>query len=422
MKFGTDGIRGLAGQHPIDVEGAIRVGRAAARLSRANGSAEVLVAHDTRPSGPMLAAAVAAGVAGEGALAVQVGIAPTPALAVALADGEAGAGVMITASHNPWPDNGFKLLSASGRKLTDEENVSVEGWLGTDEHNGGVGLLQRGRITDGWLARLAALDLERLEGRRIAVDLAQGAGTVAREWLERAPFDVVFVEGDRINDGVGSEHPGRLAHTVVDAGCDAGIAIDGDGDRCLLVDETGSVVPGDALTWHLARVLGVDALAVTVMSTGALGPALPGVRLHVTPVGDRHLQAAMRDHGLPLAAEESGHVLFADHPGGDGLFVGLRALAHATFPLSEDLAAFTPWPRVKSKVRVEEREPLEQLSAVQAAIRTGEAALGDGGRVFLRYSGTEPVLRILVEGREAAAVDAVARDVEAVVRELLCPT
>ncbi|MCB9667852.1 MAG: phosphoglucosamine mutase [Alphaproteobacteria bacterium] len=423
MKFGTDGIRGRAGPAPIDPESAVRIGRAAARLARENGSPVVVVARDTRPSGGMLAAAVCAGVMGEGGVAVDAGVVPTPALAVALHDGLGAAGVMITASHNPWVDNGFKILSEGGRKLTDDETARVEGWLAEDGHNGGVGYTEDAHqaVLEAWLARLADIDTSGLAGRRLAVDLAEGAGGVAADWLAQQPFEVVLVQGDRINDGVGSEHPGRLQQLVRDEGCFAGLAIDGDGDRCLLVDDTGEIVHGDALTWLLARRLGVDALAVTQMSTGALGPALPGVRMHVTPVGDRYLQIAMREHGLALAAEESGHVLFADHPGGDGLLAGLRALGGLERPLSAELEGFRPWPRVKAKVRVDERVPLDELPAVAAAVREGEERLGDGGRVFLRYSGTEPVMRILVEGRDDAVVEAVGRDVEAVIREVLCP-
>lgn len=423
MKFGTDGIRGLAGPAPIDPESAVRIGRAAARLARQNGDPVVIVASDTRPSGGMLASAVRAGVMGEGAVAVDAGILPTPALAVALEEGKGGGGVMITASHNPWSDNGFKILSQGGRKLTDEETTQVESWLVTNEHPGGAGYLEEAHtdLVQGWLDRLGRVDLAGLEGRRLAFDLAEGAGAVGRSWLEQLPFEVRFVDGDRINDGVGSEHPGRLQALVQEADCFAGIAIDGDGDRCLIVDDQGEIVHGDAITWLLAQHLEVDALAVTKMSTGALGPALPGVEIHVTPVGDRHLQAAMREHGLRLAAEESGHVLFADHPGGDGLLAGLRVLGSLSAPLSEALVRFEPWPRVKSKVRVEERVPLADLPAIQASARAGEEQLGEGGRVFLRYSGTEPVLRILVEGPDASAVERVAADVEAVIREVLCP-
>ncbi len=431
MKFGTDGIRGPAGRSPIDVGSAVRIGRAAARLARANGGDSVVVARDTRPSGDALAAACLAGVASTGCSAIDGGVLPTAAVAVALDEGRAASGVMITASHNPWMDNGFKLLSTRGRKLTAEETTQVEAWLSEDPTEEAFQPVEDAhrplmhRWTDALERRLTGL--EALEGRKIALDLAGGAAMVGLAWLRRAvPAEWVVVPSRRINDGVGSEHPEALCALVKEQGCAAGLAVDGDADRCVLVDESGAVVPGDALTWLLARALGVQRLAVTVMSTGALGPALPGVELTVTPVGDKHLQAAMQaslgeSTPIPLGCEESGHVLFADHPGGDGLLAGLRALSHALpqGPLSEVLGPFTPWPRVKSKVRVQSRPPLESVPAVVEAMRVGEAELGEGGRVFLRYSGTEPVLRILVEGRDPASVQSVAAAVEATVREAL---
>ena len=422
MKFGTDGIRGRAGPSPIDPESAVKIGRAAARLATVNGDLAVLITRDTRPSGAMLAAACAAGVAGEGVQAIDGGVVPTAALAVGLKQGRGGAGIMITASHNPWSDNGFKILSSEGRKLTEAETEQVEAWLGAPEHASAIGhLTTEPQILSAWIEALAERSpLEALKNRKIALDLAEGSATVARPWLESLPIDWVFVEGDRINDGVGSEAPGRLARAVVEQRCEAGIAVDGDADRCLLVDERGTIIHGDALAWLLATRLGVKKLAVTVMSTGALAPALPGVELCITPVGDKHLQIAMREHDIPLGCEESGHVLFADHPGGDGLLTGFRALG-AALPegaLSEVLAPFIPWPRVKSKVRVSARPPLSSLPSVVDAVERGERALGKGGRVFLRYSGTEPVLRILVEGRAADTVNAVAADVERTVRAL----
>ncbi len=406
MKFGTDGIRGPAGPPPIDPASAVRIGRAAAKLAARHGGSSVLVARDTRPSGAVLALAVEAGVRAEGAEALSAGVLPTPALAVALDAGLAPVGVMLTASHNPHSDNGFKLLGPGGRKLGDDETAQVEAWLAdpsTQLHDGGSRTVHADAL-DGWLTRLAALDTTPLAGRHIAFDLAAGACEMARPWLERRSFTAHFVEGDRINDGVGSEYPERLAALVRERGCTAGIAVDGDGDRCLLVDENGSVVPGDALTWFLARVMGVDALAVTVMSTAALEPALPEVRVYRTPVGDRHLQRAMVEHGLTLAAEESGHVLFADHPGGDGLFTGLRALTLAGPSLAEAIAPFQPWPRKTGKIPVRHKAPLHDDPLIQALIREGEADLGTGGRVFLRYSGTEPVLRVLVEGSDPEMV------------------
>jgi phosphoglucosamine mutase len=422
VRFGTDGIRGPAGQAPIDEATACGVGAAAARLAREAGSDAVLIARDTRPSGPELTLACARGVSGAGLIPLDAGVVPTAALAVGLHEGIAGAGVMITASHNPWVDNGFKLFDASGRKLDEADSSRVESWLAHPSPAGqGSAVDAHERVRGAWERALASrVPLERLRGRRIALDLAEGAGLAGLAWLQRAvPVDWVVMRGDRINDGVGSEHPERLALIVVESGCDAGIAVDGDADRCVLVDDLGRVVDGDALTWLLARALGVQALAVTEMSNGALAPALPGVKLTFTPVGDKYLAAAMREQHIPLGAEESGHVLFADHAGGDGLLAGLRALASVDGKLSDALAGFVPWPRVKAKVKVSSRPPLDQVVELQRAVREGEQELGEGGRVFLRYSGTEPVLRLLVEGRDAAVVRAVAARVEALARAVL---
>ena len=196
-------------------------------------------------------------------------------------------------------------------------------------------------------------------------------------------------------------------------------AVDGDGDRCVLVDERGRVVHGDKLAWLLAVNSGVRSMAVTVMSTSALEPALPGVHVHRTPVGDKHLMRAMAQHGLPLGCEESGHVLFSDGlPGGDGLLTGLRALANDRRPLSDKLAAFKPFPRVKGKVKVNARPPLDALSELQACVEAANARL-NGGRVFLRYSGTEPILRVLVEGPDQAVVEEVAAEVTQVAQQVL---
>jgi len=428
MKFGTDGIRGPAGQQPIDAVSAVAIGRAAAKLARVNGLDAVVVGRDTRPSGAALSAGCLAGIATEGVRAIDGGILPTPALAVILDRQRAGAAVMITASHNSWPDNGFKLLSVGGRKLSASETAAVEGWLSgpPSGETRAYAELEEAHTSslDLWLGSLEGRlpDVSMFTGQRIAIDLAGGAARVAWPWLCRTlPADWQLLPADRINDGVGSEHPEALAGFVRERGCVAGIAVDGDADRCVLVDERGQVVPGDALAWLLARGLGVDKLAVTVMSTGALAPALPGVSLTVTPVGDKHLQAAMKQHSIPLGCEESGHVLFADHPGGDGLLAGLRALVFALpqGPLSQVLDPFSIWPREKRKIPVSARPPIHTVQPLQRAIDEGEAALGPGGRVFLRYSGTEPVLRILVEGRAADSVHQVAERVEAAAREAL---
>ncbi|MFT7521346.1 MAG: phosphoglucosamine mutase, partial [Kiritimatiellia bacterium] len=364
--------------------------------------------------------------------AIMCEVLPTAGLMANLADDAADVGVMITASHNAAPDNGFKILGPGGRKLTDAENALFEGWLqsGSADHSPGsidLAPLQAKRCYHRALDHVAP-ESARLTGVRIAVDLANGAASGTARWLqERYPaVEWVFLhtgEGT-INDQAGSEHPNGLVLAVTEQQCHAGFAVDGDADRCVLVDERGQVVPGDTLAWWLTVSSKVRSLAVTVMSSTALEASLPDVLIRRTPVGDRHLMMAMNQNGISLGCEESGHVLFTDGlPGGDGVLTGLRALAAAplgTRPLSETLSGFEPFPRAVSKVRVNDRPPLDQVPPLQAAVDRGRLRLGDHGRIFLRYSGTEPVLRVLVEGLDGLVVQAVCDDVTRVAAEVLC--
>ncbi len=428
IRFGTDGIRGHAGQGAITAETAAAVGRSAARWALDAGTGRVVIGRDTRPSGPMLEDAVSAGVAAAGGEARIAGVLPTAAIAHALAEGLADTGVMITASHNPWPDNGFKVLLPGGRKPDDADAARLEEWIAEPStlHATGSQLDISRTAAQAYRSALrsAAGDLSALGRRAIAVDLANGAASSMVNFLrDLVPGQTVILgaDGGPTNEGVGSEHPEALCAAVVEHGCYAGIAVDGDADRCRLVDGRGEVVAGDALAWLLAYHGKVDALAVTVMSNQGLEASLPGVRLVRTPVGDRHLAAAMRADGLPLGAEESGHVLFADGlVAGDGLLTGLRALALAARhgPLHEVLVGYRPLPRQLAKVRVARRPPLHEVPALVAACAAGEARLGEHGRVFIRYSGTEPVLRVLVEGAEEA-VGPVLDAVVAAAREAL---
>jgi phosphoglucosamine mutase len=423
IRFGTDGVRGEAGRPPMTAEVAVRVGRAAVKLARLSGGDRVLIARDTRPSGPMLTAGVASGVAAQGGEAVLADVLPTSGVMANLAAGTADVGVMVTASHNPAPDNGFKVIGVGGHKLSDEQSARFEAWLAEEPEPCVPGLFRPDGLGARQVYHRALADAapagSALDGLRIAVDLAHGAAIGAARWLrERYPgVDWRFTgTGDGVvNSGVGSEHPAHLAALVRDEGCDAGIAVDGDADRCVLIDDRGEVVCGDALIWWLARGAGVRSLAVSVMSTTALEAALPDVRIERTPVGDRHLMHAMRQHGIPLGGEESGHVIFADGlPGGDGVLTGLRALALVGRgrPLSAQLAPFRPHPRRTARVPAARKPPIGELPALQAAIAAAETDLGASGRVLVRYSGTEPALRVLVEGVDAAAV---ARAVDAIV-------
>lgn len=417
VRFGTDGIRGVGGSFPCTPEVAVALGRAVARWGRV-----VLIARDPRPSGRMLEAAVAAGAAGGGAEVRMLGVLPTAGLSVALREGLGDVGVMLTASHNPPIDNGFKVLGAGGRKPTDAEIAQLEAWIAAPPTEGLPGqILADLRGVPTWLAAVAAVtDLRPLARRRIVIDLANGAGIVAADWLrERLGAEILGDGAGLPNDDVGSEHPEALQEAVRDCGADAGFALDGDGDRCRVVDAKGRLVDGDALAWLLARARGVDRLAVTVMSTGALEPALPGVSVIRVPVGDRHLLAALADGRAQMGAEESGHVVFSDAlPTGDGLVTGLRALAAAfgaAPTVAEAVAPFVPFPRRLLAVRTARRAPIDDVPGLVGAIADGERALV-GGRVFVRWSGTEPVLRVLTEGPDAERVVVVAEAIAAAAR------
>ncbi|MFT4626621.1 MAG: phosphoglucosamine mutase [Myxococcota bacterium] len=419
VQFGTDGVRGPAGQMPITAEVGVAVGRAVAEWA----GGPILVARDPRPSGPGLAAAVGAGAASQGAAVIDAGVAPTPAVGCALAAGMARAAVVVTASHNSWPDNGFKVLGPGGRKPTPDDVAVLEALIMAPPapSHPFAPIMSSEAIVSAWLDRLVPSDA--LAGARIAVDFSNGAGAVAQDWLRRSvPAQWTFIGVDGLpNDGCGSEHLEALGDAVRTHGCALGIALDGDGDRCRIVDERGKAVSGDAVTWLLARDLGVTHLAVTVMSNGALEVALPGVQILRTPVGDKHLQAALEAGQATLGAEESGHILFSDHPAGDGLLAGLR-IADAALrrgAASAVFAEFRPLPRRLAKLAVHHRPPLADLPALTQATALAEATLGPGGRVYLRYSGTEPVLRLLVEGATQPAVEAALDAVTAVAAELL---
>lgn len=411
IRFGTDGVRGPAGVFPIDAAGARRVGAAAARLAEGG---PVLIARDTRPSGVGLVAALAEGVAGASGEVWDLGVLPGSGCGALVAATPGAVGVIVTASHNPAVDNGFKLLAPGGKKPDDEVVAQLEAWMADDAPAAEPAVRQvASQARSAWLAGMRdALPgiADTLAGRRIGVDVAAGAATAVlnelRTLLPRTEITVVGAAGP-INEGVGSEHPQALAERVREDGLDAGIAVDGDADRCVLLDARGEVVHGDALAWLLAGSMGAGGVAVTVMSTYALEPALPGVEVVRTPVGDRHLALAMAEHGLALGCEASGHALFSDaFPVGDGLLTGLRAL-EAIFGSGDSVesavAAFTPWPQRLGKLQVAQRPDLAEVDAIQQAVEAAEARISPG-RVLLRYSGTEPVLRIFVEGPDASAV------------------
>lgn len=437
--FGTDGIRGVANER-LSPELALRVGRAAALRLRATHPAPViLIGRDTRRSGTMLEDALAAGVASAGGHAVRLGVLPTPAVAWGVVQRGAAAGIVISASHNPYPDNGIKLFGADGYKLLDAEEEAIEALLdGAGELPTGAAVGTTSTATGAaeayaeWVAEVAGVPLD---GMRIVVDCAHGAATtVAPRLFELLGADVVLIacepDGCNINVDCGSTHLGHVAATVVAEGATLGVAFDGDADRVLFVDAAGNPVDGD----HILTLLAADALArdalpgnrVVVTSMANLGAhhalrAL-GCSLEITDVGDRYVLEAMRRDGSVLGGEQSGHVIALDHQTtGDGPLTAtlvLAALARSGQTLAEAAQAVEKFPQNLISVRAR-REGLDDCSALWDAIAAAELRLGDEGRIVVRASGTEPLVRVMVEARDGAECRAIAEELVAIVeREL----
>jgi len=431
LKFGTDGVRGVANSE-LTPEFVLSLGRAAARVL---GGPRFLIGRDTRASGSLLQAALTAGIAGEGVDVVDLGVLPTPGVAaLAAADGVPAA--MISASHNRFSDNGIKLFAAGGRKLADE----VEARLSEELGKGAVpaaGVPEGGAVGRAWpdgggrqryqQLVLAAQAGQRLEGLRVVLDCANGAAwQTGPELLRLAGAEVVAVLGDRpdgtnINAGCGSTAPGALQAAVVESGADAGLAFDGDADRVIAVDHRGAIVDGDqmiaALTLdRMARGLLVGGTVVVTVMTNLgfhLAMAERGVAVHTTPVGDRHVLEALDRGGWCLGGEQSGHVIFRDlATTGDGVLTGLQlldAVVRQGRPLAELAAeAMTRLPQVLRNVPVSRPRGLADAAAVWDEVKAVERGFGDRGRVVLRGSGTEPLVRVMVEAPTHAEAEAAA--------------
>jgi phosphoglucosamine mutase len=440
LKFGTDGLRGVANAE-LTPELVLALGRAAARVVPAP---EFIVGRDTRLSGPLLQAALAAGLASEGVRVADVGVIPTPGLAWLSATRQAPA-AMISASHNPFPDNGVKLFGAGGTKLSDPVERALETELGrlvaeAPASDATVPVVKSvvgasvGRIdpdpagVDKYSDHLvASLDGRRLDGLRCVVDCASGAASrVAPSVLARLGADVSVIadapDGTNINDGCGSTHPEGLQRAVVAAGADVGLAFDGDADRVLAVDHAGTLVDGDhlmalfAADLHERGLLASDTVVVTVMTNLGMLLALEarGIRVSQTHVGDRHVLAAIEEGGYTLGGEQSGHIIFRQlATTGDGILTGLQLLdllrrrARSLAELAAE--AMTRLPQELVSVAVSDPDRLASAGVVWEEVAAVEAELGRAGRVLLRASGTEPVVRVMVEAPSAeqarAAVD-----------------
>jgi phosphoglucosamine mutase len=429
--FGTDGIRGLAGGDVLTADLAEQVAAAAAAeliLDRA-AHPVVVIGRDTRPSGPMLESAAIAGFTSVGCDVVRLGVVPTPAVAYEVQLG-AALGLVISASHNPAPDNGLKLFAAGGAKLTDAQEDAIEARLGRPASP----TVSPGSVSDyspeGYADHLVAT-VGSLAGLHVVVDGAQGAASaIAPEVYRRAGATVTAIhcdgDGARINEACGATHPESLAAAVVEHGADIGIAHDGDADRCIVVDATGSVLNGDqvlgllALARKDAGLPASDVLVATVMSNLGLVQAMraAGIDVVQTAVGDRYVLEAMLAGGHRLGGEQSGHVVMLDHATtGDGLLTALQVMDRVVRTgrsVAELAAAVTLLPQVL--VNVQAPRERAQADDVLAAVAAEEAELKGDGRVLLRPSGTEPLVRVMVEAPTQAHAEQVAHRLADVVR------
>lgn len=440
--FGTDGIRGTANKFPMTADVAMKVGMAAGiSFQRGSHRHRVVIGKDTRLSSYMIENAMVAGFCAAGMDVFLLGPVPTPAVAMLARSLRADIGVMISASHNPYHDNGIKLFGPDGYKLSDEIEARIESLIDRDLSAAlpEADALGRAKRIDGVHDRyieFAKRTLPRslsLTGMRIVVDCANGAGyKVAPAALWELGAEVVAINdepnGKNINLECGSTHPTGLARKVHEVRADIGIALDGDADRMVIVDEMGEVVDGDQImaliaeTWHQAGRLQGRGVVATVMSNLGLERFLNGngLELHRTRVGDRYVVEHMRAHGLNLGGEQSGHIVLSDFSTtGDGLVSALQVLAcikKAGRPASEVCRKFEPVPQLLKNVRYSGGKPLE-TAPVRAAIEAGKAKLGESGRLVIRPSGTEPLIRVMAEGDDETLVEAVVNDIVGVIAE-----
>jgi phosphoglucosamine mutase len=429
--FGTDGIRGRAGEGWLTPRGAARVGLAVGTvLARRSSGRRALLGHDGRRSGPVLEAALAGGLVAAGFETASVGLITTPGLAWLTRAGDWVLGLMVSASHNPAEDNGIKVFTHEGEKLSDELELEIEALLAVEN---GVQAHPRPPVVEADL-ELAYLDhlLEdggrdlQLAGTSLVLDCANGGGSrIAPRVFGRLGANVHALaaepDGENINRDCGSTHPENLQSEVRRRGAKLGIALDGDGDRCILVDERGELVHGDGILTILARHAAEKRewrdrrIVATVMSNRGLHRALREVGVEVVEVGvgDRAVVEAMRSHALELGGEQSGHIVLGRRNAyiGDGTFTALavlRVMQETERRLSELASPYQPFPQVLLNIPVSRKPSLAGIPAVVTAIRTVEEALGRDGRVLLRYSGTEPLVRVMVEGPDAQQIGAAA--------------
>ena len=436
--FGTDGIRGLTNTPPMTAAIAMKVGQAAGRhFLRGAHLHRVVIGKDTRLSGYMMESALVAGFTSVGMDVTLLGPMPTPAVAMLTRSMRADLGVMISASHNPFHDNGIKLFGPDGYKLSDADEAAIEALLEEEIPLAEPRAIGRARRIDDaqgryiHFAKASFPEALRLDGLKVVIDCAHGAAyKVAPAALWELGAEVIAIgvtpDGFNVNDKVGSTHPKALQLKVIETGADIGIALDGDADRLIVVDERGQIVDGDQLMALIASrgaeagTLKGGALVATVMSNLGLERFLAGkgIKLRRANVGDRHVLELMRSTGCNVGGEQSGHIILSDHATtGDGLVAALQVLAALVAtgkPASELLHLFDPLPQLLKNVRFKGGAPLE-ADSVKAAIAAAEAKLAGKGRLLIRKSGTEPLIRVMAEGEDKALVTQVVDDICAAV-------
>ncbi|OGV64095.1 MAG: phosphoglucosamine mutase [Lentisphaerae bacterium RIFOXYB12_FULL_65_16] len=442
--FGTDGIRGQANCYPITPEVALQTGKAMAHVfqARGHGTKRAIIGKDTRLSGYMLESALTSGLVSLGMDVLLVGPVPTPAVAHLAKSMGAAVGIMLTASHNPYDDNGIKVFSHDGFKLSDEIEAQIEELVLSEEmsseHIRSEDLGKAYRVEDarGRYIEFAKSSIanESLDGLKVVLDCANGAAYLVGPWIFKelgAEVTKIFAEPDgfNINNGCGALHPETVGEMVRQRKADVGIALDGDADRVIFCDAQGNMVDGDrilamcALEFKTQGKLAQDTLVVTSMSNLGLHDAMrkAGVRVEVTDVGDRQVIERMRADRCNLGGEKSGHVIFMDYATtGDGILTALqvlRLMKQQGASLADLAKCMTEYPQALVSLRVVEKRPLEDMTIVQKVLERCRQDLGKDGRVLLRYSGTEPKVRLLVEARETAAVERWVGEISSVIHK-----
>ena len=440
--FGTDGVRGKAGEFPLDHETVARLGAALVRAMRSSGrQLRFIAGRDTRESGEWIERELARGLRSEGAHPTSAGVIPTPAIAYITRDMGFDAGIVISASHNPFQDNGIKVFSGRGEKFTETLERQVESIIADTSwsvRGSADDPVERTNVIDAYTAhaRLALPDPQRLGRLKIAIDMANGATTtVAPRLFSDLGFDVELLggspDGRNINLDCGSTHPEHLARAVVERKCRVGVAFDGDGDRAILVDATGTIVDGDAVLLmcgrHMKRTgqLKRNGVVATVMSNIGLELAFheSGIEMIRCPVGDKYVMEEMIKRGLSLGGEQSGHIIFSEHLfTGDGIVTALsvlRVMADTGRDLADLAGELVAYPQVLVNVRVKEKKDLTTVAPIAEAMQRVEERLLGQGRLLVRYSGTEPLLRVMIEGRDQQEIQSWAAEIVTTVKEHL---